>query len=335
MSAATDAPSMTFVEATRAALDDALAADPTVFLLGEDIADPQGGGVFKVTAGLSTTYGPSRVRTTPISEQAIVGSAIGAAIAGMRPVAEIMLMNFLSVCMDQLVNHAAKIRFMSGGQTGVPLTIRTTTGAGAGFGAQHSDMLEGWLAHTPGLKVVVPSSPADAYGLLSSCIFDDDPCVFVENTLLYFSGASGPAPERGRRIPLGTAKVLREGSDVTVIGYGKPILDVISTADAFAKEGVSVEIVDLRTVSPWDEATVLASVAKTRRAVVVHEAVRRFGVGAEVSSRIHEELFGDLAAPVARLGAKFSPVPFSMPLEYAYLSSTDELESAIRSTLKY
>jgi pyruvate dehydrogenase E1 component beta subunit len=194
-------------------------------------------------------------------------------------------------------------------------------------------MLEAWLAHTPGLKVVVPSSPADAYGLLSSCIFDDDPCVFVENTLLYFSGASGTAPERGSRVPLGQANVLREGADVTVIGYGRPIIDIIGVADELAKEGIGVEVVDLRTVAPWDEATVINSVAKTKRAVVVHEAVRRFGVGAEVSSRIHEELFGELAAPVGRVGSHFSPVPFSMPLEHAYLCSAEEIEAAVRATL--
>jgi pyruvate dehydrogenase E1 component beta subunit len=327
------APTMSFAEASRLALTDALESDPSVFILGEDIGDPEGGGVFKVTDGLSTKYGPERVRTTPISEQAIMGAAIGAAISGMRPVAEIMLMNFLAVCMDQLVNHAAKLRFMSGGQTAVPLTVRTATGAGGGFGGQHSDCLEAWLAHVPGLKVVVPSTPADAYGLLSSCIFDDDPCVFVENTLLYFSGASGVAAERGSRIPLGTAKVVREGSDVTVIGYGKPLLEVLQVAEALAKEGTSVEVVDLRTIVPLDEATVLESVAKTKRAVVVHEAVRPFGVGAEVSARIHEALFGELQAPVRRVGSAACPVPFSMPLEYSYLVSYEAIEAAVRAIL--
>jgi pyruvate dehydrogenase E1 component beta subunit len=325
--------SMTFVEASRAALDDALAADPSVFLLGEDIADAQDGGVFKVTQGLSAKYGVERVRSTPISEQAILGAAIGAAAVGMRPVAEIMIMNFLAVCMDQLVNHAAKLRFMSGGQTALPLTIRTAAGAGASFAAQHSDMVEAWLAHTPGLKVVVPSSPADTYGLLTSCIFDDNPCVFVENALLYFTGASGAAPEPGTRIPLGRANVVQEGADVTVIGYGKPLLDVLSVAGKLGDENISVEVVDLRTVAPFDVSTVLASVAKTKRAVVVHEAVTPFGVGAEVSSRIHEELFGELAAPVRRVGSAFCPVPYSTSLEYAYLSGADKIETAVRSVL--
>jgi pyruvate dehydrogenase E1 component beta subunit len=329
----TEQASMTLVEATRAALDDALATDESVFLLGEDIGDAAGGGVLKVTEGLSTKYGPERVRDTPISEQAIMGAAVGAAVAGMRPVAEIMMMNFLTVCLDQLFNHAAKLRFMSGGQTAVPLTVRTATGAGAGFAGQHSDMLEAWLAHAPGLKVVVPSTPADAYGLLTSCIFDDDPCVVVEHTLLYFGGASGPAPERGQRIPLGQARVVNPGTDLTLIAYGKPVIDCSYVAERLGKEGISVEVIDLRTVSPLDERTILESVAKTRRAVVVHEAVQRFGVGAEVAARIHCELSETLAAPVQRVGSAFCPVPFSMPLEYEYLYSADKIEAAARLAL--
>jgi pyruvate dehydrogenase E1 component beta subunit len=329
----TVADTMTFVEATRAALSDALSADPAVYLLGEDIADPQGGGVFSVTKGLSTTYGVDRVRSTPISEQAIIGAAIGSAIAGMRPVAEIMLMNFLSVCADQVINHAAKLRFMSGGQTSVPLTIRTSTGAGGGFGAQHSDMLEAWLAHTPGLKVAVPSTPADAYGLLTSCIFDDDPCIFVENTLMYFGGGAGPAPPQGVGIPLGKANVVRAGQDVTIVGYGRPMIDILTVADTLSSEGISTEVIDLRTISPLDEKTVLESVARTKRAVIVHEAVRRFGVGAELAARINEELFGELAAPVIRIGSQFCPVPFAPNLEAAYLPSAAGIESAVRSHL--
>ena len=324
---------MTFAEASRAALDEALGLDPDVILLGEDIADETGGGVFKVTSGLSTKYGSERVRFTPISEQAIVGAAVGAAVAGMRPVAEIMLMNFLAVAMDQFANHAAKLRFMSGGQTPVPLTIRTTTGVGAQFGAQHSDMVEAWLAHLPGCKVVVPSTPADAKGLLLSCIFDDDPCVFVENTLLYYLGFNGPAPEPGHRVPLGVANVARAGSDVSVIGYGRQMQDATIVADQLAAEGISVELVDLRTVSPWDERTVFESVAKTKRAVVVHEAVRRGGVGAEISARIHEELFSELTAPVERVGAPFAPVPYAASLEAAYLPGGAQIIAAVRKVL--
>jgi len=272
------------------------------------------------------------VRSTPIAEQAIVGACIGAAIAGMRPVAEIMLMDFITVAMDQIVNHAAKLRFMSGGQTNVPLTVRTMTGGGIGMGAQHADMLEAWLAHTPGLKVVVPSTPADAKGLLLSCIFDDDPCVFVETIALYF-GRPGLVPNVSERIPLGKARIAREGTDVTLIGYGKPIVDGQVVAEKLAEDGISVEVIDLRTVSPWDQAAVFESVAKTRRAVVTHEAVGAFGVGAEISARIHEELFTELAGPVQRATSRFNPVPFAPPLEAAYLPGVGGIEAAIRRTL--
>jgi pyruvate dehydrogenase E1 component beta subunit len=303
-----------------------------VLLLGEDIGDKEGGGVFKVTKGLSTKYGAHRVRTTPISEQAILGAAVGAALAGMRPVAEIMLMNFVTVAMDQIVNHAAKLRFMSGGQTGVPITIRTRTGAGAGTAGQHSDMLEAWFAHVAGIKVVVPSTPADAKGLLSSCIFDDDPCLFIEDGLT--RALTGPAPPPGHRVPLGKAHVARSGSDVSVIGYGRPLRDTLVIAERLAQEGIQVEVVDLRTVSPLDTDGVLKSVAKTRRAVVVHEAPRSFGVGAEVAARIQEHLYGQLAAPVLRVASRDVTVPFAKVLETEYLYKPTEIESAIRRTLE-
>src|SRR5439155_3711197 len=235
---------------------------PNVILLGEDIADGQEGGIVGVTKGLSTKYGSSRVRSTPISEQAIIGAAIGAAIVGMRPVAEIMLMNFTTVAMDMIVNHAAKLRYMSGGQTHVPITIRTMTGAGFGTGGQHADFLEAWFAHTAGMKVVAPSNPADAYGLLLSCIDDEDPCLFIENMTMYW--AAGAVPERGVRIPLGKAKVVREGKDATVIAYSRQVVDACAAADKLAKDGISVEVVDLRTIAPFDAETVLASVAKTK-----------------------------------------------------------------------
>jgi pyruvate dehydrogenase E1 component beta subunit len=301
-------------------------------LLGEDIGDKEGGGVFKVTKGLSTKYGAHRVRTTPISEQAILGAAVGAALAGMRPVAEIMLMNFVTVAMDQIVNHAAKLRFMSGGQTGVPITIRTRTGAGAGTAGQHSDMLEAWFAHVAGIKVVVPSTPADAKGLLSSCIFDDDPCLFIEDGVT--RALTGPAPPPGHRVPLGKAHVARSGSDVSVIGYGRPLRDTLVIAERLAQEGIQVEVVDLRTVSPLDTDGILKSVAKTRRAVVVHEAPRSFGVGAEVAARIQEHLYGQLAAPVLRVASRDVTVPFAKVLETEYLYKPTEIESAIRRTLE-
>ena len=322
---------ISFAQGLHMALDEAMAADENVIALGEDVGDEQGGGVFKITAGLSTKYGKLRVRATPISEQAIIGAAVGAAIAGLRPVAEIMLMNFVTVAMDQIVNHAAKQRFMSGGQTHVPLVIRTTTGVGVGFGGQHSDMLEAWFAHVPGLRVVMASNPADAYGLLGSAIEDDDPVIMIENILSY--GIQGPAPETGYRVPLGKAAIAREGRDVTIIAYGKAVLDALAAAKVLAEEGVSVEVIDLRTIAPFDEATVLASVAKTRRAVVVHEAVRAFGTGAEISSRIHEALFDELRAPVGRIGGTFSPVPFSRPLEMAWIHSQEQIVAAVRATI--
>ena len=325
-------PKISFTQAINLALDEAMAADPRVILMGEDVADEQGGGVFKTSAGLSTKYGVARVRGTPISEQAIMGAAVGAAIAGMRPVAEIMFMNFLTVCMDQVVNHAAKLRFMSGGRTSVPLTIRCGTGAGVGFGGQHSDMLEAWFAHVPGMKVVTPSNPADAKGLLLSAIEDDDPTLFIENVAMYAAQGAPPAP--GYRVPLGKAAVRRAGDDVTLITYGRPVLTADAVAESLAAEGIGVEVIDLRTIAPFDEETVLASVAKTGRAVVLHEAVKAFGAGAEISSRIHEELFGQLKAPVQRVGSKYAPVPFSPPLEQAFLYSADELATAIRLTLR-
>ena len=320
------------VQAIAMALDDAMALDPSVVALGEDIADAQGGGVFKCTAGLSERHGAARVRSTPIAEQAILGAAVGAALGGLRPVAEIMLMNFMAVGMDQLVNHAAKLRFMTGGQTHVPLTVRTATGAGFGTGGQHADYLEAWFAHTAGLKVVAPSTPADAYGLLLSCIFDDDPCVFIENLPLYF--VPGPAPVRGERVPLGRAKVTREGRDVSLISYSRTLLEANAAADALAKEGVSVEVLDLRSIAPLDMDTVRASVAKTGRAVIAHEAQVDFGVGAEIAARLHRDLFSRLKAPVQRVGAARSPVPFSKPLETEFLPTQARIAAALVETMK-
>ena len=320
---------MSLVQAVNLALSDAMEEDETVLILGEDVADKEGGGVCQVTAGLSTKFGTHRVKSTPISEQAFTGAAIGAALIGFKPVVEIMLMNFFTVASDMIVNHAAKLRFMSGGQTSVPMVIRTMTGAGVSNGGQHSDYLEAWFAHTAGLKVVLPSSPADAYGLMRSAIEDPDPVIFIEQMPVLFT--PGEAPVRGTRIPIGKANVLREGSDVTVIGYGRIVRQLLPVAEKLAGEGISVEIVDLRTISPLDLDTVLASVRKTGAAVVVHEAVKKFGPGAEISSAIHETLFDRLRAPVIRVGAKYAPVPFSQPLETASLPSISEVEGAIRT----
>ncbi|MFC3608824.1 alpha-ketoacid dehydrogenase subunit beta [Stutzerimonas tarimensis] len=323
---------MNMSQAINMALHDAMAMDKSVVVLGEDVADPQGGGVFKCTAGLSDAFGTDRVRSTPISEQAIIGAAVGGALAGLRPVAEIMLMNFIAVAMDQVVNHAAKLRFMTGGQTHVPLVIRTATGAGFGTGGQHADYLEAWFAHTAGIKVVAPSNPGDAYGLMLSCIFDDDPCIFVESLPLYF--AQGEPPVSGERVPLGKAKVVKEGRDITLITYSRTMLEVMAVATALEKEGVSVEVVDLRTISPLDMDTIAASVRKTGRAVIAHEAQVDFGVGAEIATRLHTELFSELKAPVGRVGAARSPVPFSKALEQEFIPTKDRITAAVKAALK-
>lgn len=322
---------LNIIQAVNEAIADAMAADPKVLVLGEDVADREGGGVVGVTRGLSTRFGDDRVRSTPIAEQAIMGAAIGAAINGYKPVAEIMLMNFTAVAMDMIVNHAAKLRFMSGGQTGVPIVIRMMTGAGISSGAQHSDFLEAWFAHTPGLKVVAPSNPADAKGLMLACIADPDPCMFVECSRAY--GNSGPVAADQGPIPLGKAKVVQEGSDVTIISYSEIFVRAQAAAKELEREGVSVELIDLRTISPWDRETVLASVAKTGRAVIAHEAVRSFGVGAEIAATLQEELFGVLKAPVRRLGAPFTMVPFSQPLEQLFVVSVSQIVAAARTVL--
>jgi pyruvate/2-oxoglutarate/acetoin dehydrogenase E1 component len=318
-------------EALNAALGEALAADPTVLLIGEDLADP-GGGISQVTKGLSTAYGTDRVRDTPISEAAIVGAAVGAAAAGLRPVAEVMIMDFISIALDQLVNHAAKARFMSAGRLSIPLTLRTAVFGGIGSGATHSQTLEAWLAHIPGLKVVVPSTPADAKGLLTSCIFDDDPCVFVENVALY--GTKGPVPDGPFRIPLGQADVKREGRDVTVVAYGRTVRDALAAATQLADEHIEVEVIDLRSLVPFDADTVLGSVARTGRAVVAHHATRFAGFGAEVASVINEELFGQLAAPVLRVGARYAPIGSAATLEAAVMPSAATIADAVRTVVE-
>jgi acetoin:2,6-dichlorophenolindophenol oxidoreductase subunit beta len=306
------------------ALDDALGADDRVVLLGEDIADP-GGGVFGVTKGLSTKYGADRVRDTPISEQAIVGAAVGAALAGLRPVAEIMFMDFLGLCLDQLANHAAKLRYMSGGRTAVPLVLRTAVGGGLQVGAQHSQMLEAWVTHVPGLKVVVPSTPTDAFGLLTACLADDDPCVFIEQVpLLSRRGLLGDAP-----VPLGRAEVKRPGTDVTVVTYGRQVHDALAVAESMSEAGPAGEVLDLRSLAPLDSEAVLTSVARTRRCVVLHEAVVTGGFGAELAAQISEALFGDLLAPVLRVGAVDAPLPYAQDLERLALPGRERLSTAI------
>ena len=322
-------PKVTIIEAIAKAYHDIFAEDPKVITLGEDLADPEGGGIAKITQGLSTKFGDDRVRSTPISEQAIMGAAIGASLAGYKPIAEIMLMNFTTVAMDMIVNHAAKLRFMSGGQTSVPIVIRTMTGLGFGSGGQHCDYLEAWFAHTAGIKVVAASTPEDAYGLLRSAVDDPDPVIFIENLPTYRAPMAFELPDASHRVPLGKAAIQREGSDVTVISYARIAVEARAAAAQAAEQGVSVEVIDLRTIAPWDRETVLASARKTGRVLIAHEAVKEHGVGAEIAAVINEELFGQLKKPVKRLGGAFSAVPYSRPLESAYAPDAARILAAI------
>jgi pyruvate dehydrogenase E1 component beta subunit len=323
---------MMVVAAINQALTDAMADDDKVLILGEDVADPEGGGVSGVTKGLSTRFGDQRVRSTPISEQAILGAAIGASLVGYKPVAEIMMMNFTTVAMDMIVNHAAKLRYMSGGHTGVPIVIRCMTGAGFGTGGQHSDFWEAWFSHVAGMKVVLPSNAQDAYGLMRSAIDDPDPVLFIEAMPNYWTPF--PPPEAGYRVPLGKARVALEGTDITIVTYSRMVNEALGAAKTLAEAGISAEVIDLRTVSPWDEEAVLASVGKTGRLIVTHEAVTPFGVGAEIAAVVQEKLFGKLKAPVVRVGAAFTPVPFSKPLESAYLPDAAKIVDAATKSVK-
>ena len=325
----TETQNLNIIQALNLAIDHAMEADPKVLMLGEEVGDKEEGGIVGVTKGLSTKYGDARVLSTPISEQAIIGAAIGAALGGYRPIAEIMLMNFVAVSMDMITNHAAKLRFMSGGQTSVPMVIRTMTGSGFANGGQHSDYLEAWFAHTPGIKVVAPSNPNDAYGLMRAAIEDDDPVMFIENIPSYFA----PAPVTFEAIPLGKAKVVREGKDVTVIAHSLMVAFSLAAAAELESAGISVEVIDLRTIAPWDRQTVLASVEKTQRVLVVHEAVKEYGIGAEMAAVINEELWGRLKGPVKRMGGAFCPVPFSKPLETAFCPQTPDIVAAISAMI--
>jgi 2-oxoisovalerate dehydrogenase E1 component len=321
-----------FAAAITDALDVALARDKRVVLFGEDIADPAG-GVLKATYGLSTKHGRDRVRPTPIAETAIVGAAIGAALGGMRPIAEIMINDFLEVCMDQVANHAAKLRYMSGGRTAVPLVIRTTTAGFVGsFGAQHSQSLEAWLAHTPGLKIAYPSTGYEAKGLLLACIEDDDPCIFFEPVRCYFT--PGPVPEGWYTIPLGVADIKRPGKDLTIVTYGWTVPESLAAAAKLADEGIDAEVLDLRTIVPLDRPAILESVARTKRALVVHSAIEFGGFGAEVATLIHQNLHGALRAPVARVGARYTPVPFSQSLESLHFPTEARIAAAARALVK-
>jgi len=316
------------VQAIHRTLDRAMAADDSIILLGEDIGDRSGGGMFKITAGLSAKYGERRVRDTPIAESSIIGAALGASLAGLRPVAELMFMDFLGVAMDQIANHVAKVRYMSGGRRGAPLVIRSMVGTAAG--PQHSQAVEAWAMHTPGLKVVWPSTAADAAGLLNACLREDDPCLFIESMKLYYGGGKGPVPVADYVIPLGQADVKRTGSDVTICTYGVMVHAALEAANALKAEGISVEVVDLRTLVPLDLQTVLDSVRKTKRLIVAHESVGFCGPGAEIAAAVGVELFGELAAPIQRVAGTYTPVPRAATLEAACRPDAAKLSDAVR-----
>jgi pyruvate/2-oxoglutarate/acetoin dehydrogenase E1 component len=322
-------PELSYREAVRDTLAAAMRQDESVFIMGEDIAEM--GGSMGVTQGLVHEFGPERVRNTPISEIAIVGTGIGAAMQGMRPVVEIMYEDFLTLSTEQIVNQAAKHRYMSGGQIKVPLTIRTQGGAGWSPGAQHAQQLEAWFVHIPGLKVVFPSTPTDVRGLLWSAIYDDNPVIVFEHRLLY--PVKEDVPEELEPIPLGKGRVVREGEDVTVIATGPLVHRTLEAAAEAEKSGVSVEVVDPRTLQPLDEELLVESVKKTNRCVVTHEAVTRMGFGAEVAALIQYKAFDWLDAPIERVGAEFAPLPFAPVMEQFVVPSPEDVLEAINKTV--
>lgn len=318
---------ITYREAVRAAMVEEMERSDDVFIMGEDIADM--GGSQGVTRGMLEQFGSERVRNTPISEQAIVGAGIGSAMSGMRPIVEIMYMDFTAMAMDQIFNQAAKWRYMTGGQVNVPLTIRTQGGAGWQSGAQHATMVESWFAHVPGLKVAMPSQPDDAKALLKAAIRDDDPVLFVEHRDCY--------PRKGEVSDdldavgaFGQARVLRPGGDVTVVSYSAMAYHALEAADQLGSEGISVEVIDPRTLQPLDMGTIVASIEKTNRCVIAHEAVTFGGFGAEIAALVQEHAFDHLDAPVARVGERFAPVPFAPVLERYVVPGVDEIVAAVR-----
>lgn len=318
---------MNYLEAINAALREEMKRDPKVFILGEDVGIF--GGCFGVTKGLFEEFGPERVLDTPISETAIIGAAVGAAAAGLRPVPEIMFMDFMAVCLDEVLNQAAKMRYMFGGHAKVPMTLRTPCGGGLSAAAQHSQCLEAWFTHMPGVKVVMPSTPADAKGLLKSSIRDDNPVIFIEHKALY--ATSGPVPEGEYVIPLGKADIKREGKDVTVVATSMMVHKALAAAETLAAEGIELELIDPRTLSPLDKDTILKSVEKTGKLVVVHEAVKFGGFGGEIAAIVAEEAFDLLDAPIKRVAAPFAPIPFAPNLESAYIPSEESIIQAVKS----
>ncbi len=322
---------ITYVEAVREALTQAMQADERVFMIGEDIGVY--GGAFGVSAGMHSQFGDQRVIDTPISEAAIVGACVGAALTGMRPVGEIQFMDFITLGMEQLVLQAAKVRFMFGGKATVPMVLRTPGGSGTGAAAQHSESLETWFTHVPGLKVVMPSSPYDAKGLLLAAIADDNPVIFVEHKLLY--KISGPVPEEPYTIPLGEPNIVREGKHLTVVATSIMVQRAKQAADELAKEGIEIEIVDPRTLNPFDDTLMIQSVMKTGKALIVHEAVKTSGYGAELASRIVEsEAFDYLEAPVRRLAGLDIPIPYNRNLEYHAVPQVENIVAEARKLVR-
>ena len=324
--AAAGSKEMFYAEALNDALRIEMQRDPKVIVLGEDIAEH--GGAFQVTAGLLAEFGPTRIRQTPISEIGLVGTAVGAALTGLRPVAELMYIDFSGLAMDQIVNQAAQNRFMFGGQARVPLVVRTQGGSGRGNAAQHSKSLEAWFTHVAGLKVVMPATPADAKGLLAAAIRDDDPVMFIEHKLLYRT--KGQVPTGEHLVPLGKADVKREGTDVTIVTWSREVLFALEAAATLAEEGIEAEIVDVRSLVPLDKDAILASVRKTRRVLVVHEAIKRGGYGGEIAALIAEEAFDDLDAPPRRLAGVETPIPYAQPLELGVVPQVADIVKAAR-----
>lgn len=318
-----------YIRAINEALDEEMARDENVFIIGEDVGIP--GGAFSGTRGLLKTYGERRVKDTPISESAIVGLAIGAALQGLRPVVEIMFADFLTVCMDQIVNQMAKTRYMFGGNYSLPIVVRAPGGGGLNAGPQHSQCLESLFAHIPGLKVVMPATPYDVKGLLKSAIRDDNPVLFLEHKALY--AAKGNIPEEEYLVPIGKADVKRSGRDVTVVAASRMVHHALEAADILAQDGIDVEVIDLMTVSPLDKETIFESVEKTSKLVIAHEAVKSFGIGAEIAALVCEEMIDHLDAPVVRVGAPFVPVPFN--LEHLYLPNTRGIIDAVKQVVAY
>ena len=318
----------TYLEAIRAGLQEEMNRDAAVYIFGEDVAL---GGPFGVTKGLAEAFGKNRVVNTPISESTVMGLAIGAAAVGLRPVVEIMFVDFITLAMDQLVNHAAKLRYMSGGQLKIPLTVRVQCGISGNMGAHHSQSFESWFTHVPGLKVVMPSTPADAKGLIKSAIRDDDPVVFVEHRALY--GLRGEVPGSETTIPLGKAAIVREGNDVTIIASARTLSAAVEAAEEVTAGGISVEVIDPRSLLPLDMETIVDSVKKTGRLIVAHEAVKDGGPGAEIVAKAQEALFYYLDSPILRVGAPFAPVPASPALEKCFLPAKNKIIEAIRQVL--